>query len=166
MSKLLSSCLGMLLWQLSAGCSAIKPDASVEGAPQACCKSADPKLQHFEGCRVTGGNCSMRRGEKFWMRGSVACGPVDEAGCEGGRCCEYQKRYDPSINQPIENWAPEGFDAPTNNVTDPNAEPQHGLPEPKQAPTEAAPSGEAPEKAPASEGPASETPAPAPAPGG
>lgn len=159
MSKLLWLGLGMTLALLPAGCRAIKADVAVEGAPQACCKTADPKLQHFEGCRVTGGNCQMRRGEKYWMRGAVKCGPVDEGSCEGGRCCEYVQRYDPSINKPIENWAPPGFDEPTNNVTDPDAKPQHDVPEagapaasptseepePTEAtPTEATPTGAAP----------------------
>lgn len=164
MSKHLSSCLGMSLWLLLAGCRAIKPDVSVEGAPQACCTSADPKLQNFEGCRVTGGNCQMRKGEKFWMRGAVSCGPVDEAACEGGRCCHYVQRYDPSINDPIENWAPEGFDHPTNNVTDPEAKPAHGLPVEGEAPANEASASEAPaSEAPTSEAPKGETP-PAPLP--
>lgn len=159
MSKHLWLGLGMTLALLTGGCRAIKADVSVEGAPQACCKSADPKLQHFSGCRVTGGNCQMRKGEKYWMRGAVSCGPVDEGKCEGGRCCGYMQRYDPSINKPIENWAPAGFDHPTNNVTDPDAKPQHDVPEPgapesTPAPAEDAPASEEPAKAPASETPA------------
>jgi len=143
--------LGLLLLP---GCRTIKPDASVEGYPQACCTTADPKLQSFEGCRLTGGNCKIRKGEKWWMRGDIACGPVDEASCEGGRCCHYRQRYDPSINQPIENWAPPGFDAPTNNVTDPNAKPQHDLPEPVEgAPVESTPPAAADGEAVASEPP-------------
>lgn len=159
MSKRPWSCLGMSLWLLFAGCRAIEPDVAVNGAPQACCKTADEKLQHFTGCRVTGGNCQLRRGEAYWMRGSVACGPVDEAQCEGGRCCTYEPRYDPSINDPIENWAPPGFDEPTNNVTDPDAEPQHGVPEESVAPGEA-PAREEDESK--QEGSVSEAPAPAP----
>lgn len=160
MSKLLSSCLGMSLWLLSPGCRAIKPDVSVEGAPQACCKSADPELQNFEGCRVTGGNCQMRKGEKYWMRGAVSCGAEDEAQCEGGRCCHYQQRYDPSINKPIENWAPEGFDHPTNNVTDPNAKPQHDVPEPGAAEPEGTPPEGEPPRAETPEADAPEVTAP------
>lgn len=126
---------GLLAGLAVAGaCQTIKPDAAVEGFPQACCTEADPKLEQFQGCRLTGGNCKARKGETWWMRGDVACGPVDEAACAGGRCCHYRKRYDPSINKPVENWAPPGFDAPTNNVTDPNATPQHGLPEPAEGP--------------------------------
>jgi hypothetical protein len=166
MSKLLPLGLGMVLGVLLAACSGFKPDVAVEGYPQACCTSADPKLENFKGCRLTSGNCKQRRHEKWWMRGDVACGPVDEGQCEGGRCCHYRKQYDPSINRPIENWAPEGFDHPTNNVTDPNAKPQHELPEPgappkqapepKPAPTQEAPEEGAPAKAPASEEPQSE----------
>jgi hypothetical protein len=159
MSKLLSLCLGMSLGVLPTGCRTIKPDVAVEGAPQACCRSADPKLQNFAGCRVAGGNCQMRRGEKYWMRGAVACGAVDEAQCEGGRCCHYQPRYDPSINKPIENWAPPGFTEPTNNVTDPEAKPQHdvpeaGAPEGAPAPAKDEPKREEPTKAPVGETPA------------
>jgi len=165
MSKLLPLGLGMTLWLLLAACTGIKPDASVEGYPQACCTIADPKLENFKGCRITPGNCQRRKAEKWWMRGDVACGPVDEAACEGGRCCHYRKQYDPSINQPIENWAPPGFDHPTNNVTDPNATPQHELPEagakPKPAPE---PEPEAPTEAPES-APSSEPPTEAQAPG-
>lgn len=138
MSKRLSVCLGMSLGVLFGACRAIEPDVAVEGAPQACCKTADPKLQEFEGCRVTGGNCQLRRGERYWMRGAVACGPVDEAECEGGRCCHYLQQYDPSINDPIENWAPAGFDHPTNNVTDPEAKPEHDLPKPGGTPEDGA----------------------------
>jgi len=132
--------LGFALGVLLAGCRGIKPEASVEGYPQACCTSADAKLENFKGCRLTGGNCKARKDERWWMRGDVACGPVDEGNCAGGRCCHYRKRYDPSINQPIENWAPPGFDKPTNNVTDPNAKPQHDVPVPGQEPSEGAPS--------------------------
>mgnify|MGYP000087111295 CR=1 FL=1 len=163
MSKLLWLGLGMTLALLPAGCRAIKPDVAVEGAPQACCKTADAKLQHFTGCRVTGGNCQMRRGEKYWMRGAVKCGPVDEGSCEGGRCCEYVQRYDPSINKPIENWAPPGFDKPTNNVTDPNAKPVHTLPEEGVAPGKVPEGEETKEEAAVSEAPAE---AEAPAAGG
>lgn len=154
--------LGLLLLP---ACRTIKPDASVEGFPQACCTTADPKLQSFEGCRLTGGNCKIRKGEKWWMRGDVACGPVDEASCEGGRCCHYRQRYDPSINQPIENWAPPGFDKPTNNVTDPDAKPQHDVPEPGAAgestppPVEGAPPAAADGEAVASEPPKATEPA-------
>jgi hypothetical protein len=137
--------LGIALGLLLPGCRAVKPDASVEGYPQACCTSADPTLENFKGCRLTGGNCKRRQGEKWWMRGDVACGPVDAAACEGGRCCHYRQQYDPSIGQPIENWAPPGFDKPTNNVTDPEAKPQHAVPEPgAEAPVESAPPAERP----------------------
>ncbi|MCA9653628.1 MAG: hypothetical protein H6712_07755 [Myxococcales bacterium] len=129
---------------LLCGCHSIKPEASIEGAPQACCTIADPQLKSFKGCRIPHRNCKSRQGEKWWMRGSVSCGPVDEANCDGGRCCTYQQQYDPSIGAPIENWAPPGFEEPTNNVTDPSAEPQHDVPQPgaakeaePQAPAEA-----------------------------
>jgi hypothetical protein len=131
MSKLLPLGLGMSLGLLLLGCRAIKPEASVEGLPEACCTSADPKLQSFKGCRIPQRSCKSRKGEKFWMRGDVACGPVDAASCEGGRCCHYRPQYDKDLNPPIENWAPPGFDKPTNNVTDPDAKPQHDLPAPE-----------------------------------
>lgn len=126
--KLLPLGLGITLGLLLPGCRGVRPDASVERAPQACCTSADSKLQRFKGCRLARGNCRSLRHEKFWMRGHVVCGPVDEDACEGGRCCRYEPQYDASINRPIENWAPPGFEAPTNNVTDPGAAPQHELP--------------------------------------
>jgi hypothetical protein len=157
--------LGIVLALALPGCSVIKDDASVDGAPQACCRAADSQLKEFEGCRILHrGSCKARRGEKFWMRGHVMCGPVNEAECAGGRCCTYKPQYDPGINEPVENWAPPGFDKPTNNVTDPNAKPVHDLPAPGEAPkgeadqtpsgeADQTPSGEAPGKA---EPPASE----------
>lgn len=132
MRKLLPLSLGSLLGLLVLpGCRVVKPEVSVEGVPQACCGSADSKLQTFKGCRILPrGSCKSRHGEKFWMRGDIACGPVDEAQCEGGRCCKYRPQYDADLSEPVENWAPPGFDSPTNNVTDPDAPPQHDLPEP------------------------------------
>jgi hypothetical protein len=137
--------LGIVLALALPGCSVIKDDASVDGAPQACCSAADSKLKEFEGCRILHrGSCKARKGEKFWMRGHVMCGPVNEAECAGGRCCTYKPQYDPGINEPVENWAPPGFDKPTNNVTDPNAKPVHDLPAPEDAPAKPAEPAEAP----------------------
>ena len=137
MSRRLPTCLGIALGLLL-GCHRIAPEASIEGAPQACCSVADPMLKSFKGCRIPRRNCKSKLEEKFWMRGAVECGPVDEAACEGGRCCAYTQQYDPSVGEPIENWAPPGFDEPTNNVSDPDAAPQHGLPAPDAAPSDAA----------------------------
>jgi hypothetical protein len=128
MTKLLPLWLGLSLGLLAPGCRRIAPEASVEGIPQACCASADSKLQSFKGCRIPQRGCKARRGEKFWMRGDVACGPVDEGQCAGGRCCEYRPQYDANLTPPIENWAPPGFDKPTNNVTDPEGPAQHDVP--------------------------------------
>lgn len=152
MKQLLPLLLGIALGPALGGCRTIKADASVEGIPQACCTTADPKLENFKGCRLPQRSCKSRRGEKFWMRGDVACGPVDEAACEGGRCCTYRPQYDASIGKPIENWAPPGFTSPTNNVTDPNAKPQHDLPQPDSQ-SESPPGDEA-DAAPASSEPA------------
>jgi len=152
MSKLLPPCLGIVsglfLCLSLGGCRQIQPEAAVEGIPQACCTSADPKLQDFKGCRIPQRSCKSRKGEKFWMRGSVSCGPVDEAQCAGGRCCSYRAQYDANLSEPVENWAPPGFDKPTNNVTDPNAKPQHDLPQPAVAePAKAEPAKAEPEAA-------------------
>lgn len=136
--------LGIVLALALPACTAIKDDVSVDGAPQACCTTADSKLKEFEGCRILQrGSCKARKGEKFWMRGHVVCGPVNEEECDGGRCCTYKPQYDPGINEPVENWAPPGFDKPTNNVTDPNAKPVHDLPAPGEAPA-TKPEGEPP----------------------
>ncbi len=163
MSKLLPAWLGMSFALLSLpGCRVVSADVSVEGVPQACCASADPKLQSFKGCRLLQrGQCKSGADEKFWMRGDIACGPVDEAQCEGGRCCNYRPQYDPNLSEPIENWAPPGFDEPTNNVTDPNAKPQHDLPEPgaKKAEPKAEPEAAEPKAEP--EAPVSEVAEPA-----
>lgn len=35
----------------------------------------------------------MRKGERFWMRGRVTCGPVEAERCAGGRCCSYLPIY-------------------------------------------------------------------------
>ncbi|MEX1369288.1 MAG: hypothetical protein AB1Z98_39535, partial [Nannocystaceae bacterium] len=66
-----------------------------------------------------------------------------------------------------ENWAPPGHDRPTNNVTDPNAAPQHDVPAPGRSSgpttTEPAPSTEATpstETSPSTERPATDDPAP------
>jgi hypothetical protein len=136
MTELLRLCLGMSLGVLLTGCPRVKPDVSVEGVPQACCASADSKLQSFKGCRIPSRGCKARKGEKFWMRGDIACTPVDAGECEGGRCCKYRPQYDPNLSEPVENWAPPGFDKPTNNVTDPEGPPQHDLPEPEKTPAE------------------------------
>lgn len=80
---------------LLAGCGGRhQPTMPVEQAPEACCTQGDMDLQKFAGCRV-GGRC--RQGEVFWMRGAVACGPVDDASCAGGRCCHYRPRYNPGL---------------------------------------------------------------------
>lgn len=136
--------LGLLFALGSVGCRPVPPEASVEGVPQACCTEGDTELQNFAGCRIPTRKCRSRRGEKWWMRGSVHCGPVDEANCAGGRCCSYQPQYNPDLSEPIENWAPPGHDKPTNNVTDPDAPPQHDVPQPKDPSTEAAPPADAP----------------------
>jgi hypothetical protein len=167
MSKRIALCLGMMLGLLPTGCRGFRPDVSVEGIPQACCTTADPKLEKFEGCRIPQRSCKARKGEKFWMRGAVACGPVDETACAGGRCCTYRQQYDPSINRPIENWAPPGFDEPTNNVTDPDAKPQHDVPEagestPAEGAVEQPPTAGSSER----EAPAGEASEPTKAPGG
>ncbi len=133
---LLPPCWGIALGLLL-GCHPVKPEVSIEGAPQACCLSADPTLQNFKGCRIPRRRCKSRQGEKFWMRGAVSCGPVDEQQCEGGRCCAYQQQYDPNLTEPIENWAPPGHEQPTNNVTDPDAPAQHDLPPPAANPAPA-----------------------------
>lgn len=153
MTKLLSLCLGMSLGLLAPGCRAVKPDASVEGAPQACCTTADFKLENFKGCRIPQRSCRSRKGEEFWMRGNVWCGPVDAGQCEGGRCCSYRPQYDPSLGKPIESSAPAGVEATTSSVSEPNAAPQ--------------PDGSAPAAAPEGPGasqPASSEPAPTMAP--
>ncbi|MEM9461655.1 MAG: hypothetical protein AAGF11_46260 [Myxococcota bacterium] len=79
---------------IGGGCRPYDPQEPIEQTAQACCTRADPKLRHFEGCRVTRGQCRMRKGETFWMRGRVTCGPVDEQRCAGGRCCSYRPVYD------------------------------------------------------------------------
>ena len=78
---------------IGVGCRPYEPQQPVEQTAQACCTRADPQLQHFEGCRVARGECRMRKGEKFWMRGRVTCGPVDPERCAGGRCCSYRPVY-------------------------------------------------------------------------
>lgn len=157
MIKLLHLCLGMSLGVLLTGCQRLKPDVSVEGVPQACCASADNKLQSFKGCRIPSRGCKARQGEKFWMRGDIACGPEDPGACEGGRCCKYRPQYDPNLSEPIENWAPPGFDKPTNNVTDPDGPAQHDLPESGKTPAAEPAESEAPtpNEAPVSDAPPS-----------
>lgn len=95
-----------LLGLAAGACTAVKKEASVEFAPQACCTEADAELQHFKGCRLPRRNCHKE--EKWWMRGHVTCGPVDEASCAGGRCCEYKAQYDPSVGKPAEEAADSG----------------------------------------------------------
>ena len=89
-----------ILLGLLCGCHPVHPERSVEGIPQACCSVADPKLEKFEGCRIPRRSCRSKKGEKFWMRGAVSCGPVDPENCTGGRCCTYAPQYDGDLNMP------------------------------------------------------------------
>jgi len=93
------------LW-LSA-CGRVPPEQPIDFIDQACCSEADTKLSEFKGCLVGKKNCP--KSHKWWMRGQVSCGPVDDAACAGGRCCTYLDQYDPEIGVPDEDWAPPGF---------------------------------------------------------
>jgi hypothetical protein len=149
MSKLLAVFLGMSLGLLFGACR-VSPEVSVEGAPEACCTKSDRQLQNFKGCRV-GSRC--RKAEKFWMQGLVSCGPVDEAACEGGRCCHYEQLYDPNAGVPYGSEAAPGA-RPASDAAEPEAAPE-------KAPVTETPVSETPEP---TEEPTSETPAPAPLP--
>ena len=137
-----------LLLLPNAGCTAVKKDEPVEHAPQACCTEADAQLQHFKGCAVSRRNC--RREERWWMRGFVTCGPVDEANCAGGRCCEYRPQYDAGVGEGAA-AAGEGEDG--------GAADDGGTPE--ADPADAGPAPEAEAEVPEDAGEA-EAPAPAP----
>jgi hypothetical protein len=95
-----------------------KPTQPVELAPEACCTIGDMELQHFQGCRVGGRRC--KKGEIYWMQGSVTCGPVDEANCAGGRCCHYKPRYRPGLGTP-EDTAGDESAAPPDEAGDDEA---------------------------------------------
>ena len=69
------------------GCRVSGPEEPVPQTGHACCTSTDATQQHFSGCHVRRTPC--RRAEVVEMFGRVTCGPVDEANCEGGRCCTY-----------------------------------------------------------------------------
>jgi hypothetical protein len=135
---------GMLL---GGACSVIKPEASIERTPQACCTWGDFQLQHFKGCRIPTRDCRASKGERYWMRGYVTCGPVDEANCDGGRCCSYKPQYADDLAEPIENWSPPGFAEPTNNVTG-AGKPGSTEPGPPPEPREGSPAAPAPDPAP------------------
>lgn len=113
--------LGFVLGVPLGGCRTIKADATVDGAPEACCTKADFELKSFMGCRIPGRRCSGD--EKFWMRGHVVCGAVDEAQCEGGRCCSYEPQYDPDLGKPTQADDAPATDAPPAEpaVTEPAA---------------------------------------------
>ncbi len=81
-----------------AACGGRYKSTEAASAPEACCTWSDPELKNFRGCRVGGRHCT--RGEIYWMQGAVRCGPVDEANCDGGRCCHYEPRYRPGLGQP------------------------------------------------------------------
>lgn len=122
--------LSLLFSLLAGACSRINPEEPVERTPMACCTWGDFKLQNFKGCRIPTRDCRSSKGERYWMRGYVTCGPVDEASCDGGRCCSYKPQYDEGLAEPIENWKPPGFAEPTNNVTPKPS----GAPDSKAAP--------------------------------
>jgi hypothetical protein len=158
-------CGGLALSLWVGACSRINPEEPVERTPQACCTWGDFRLQNFKGCRIPTRDCRSSKGERYWMRGYVTCGAVDEANCDGGRCCSYKPQYDEGLAEPIENWKPPGFAEPTNNITPPPGEAPAADPAPAPATPEApaadpAPPAAAPD-APAP--PAAEPPAEKPA---
>lgn len=152
----LGTWLGMGLGMGAAGvlmggaCSVVKPEQPVERTPEACCTWGDFQLQHFKGCRIPTRDCRASKGERYWMRGYVSCGPVDEASCDGGRCCSYKPQYDANLAEPVENWSPPGFAEPTNNIRekDDAPAPSEPAPSPKTEPETGSPAAPAPEPAP------------------
>lgn len=88
------------------------PDEPVKMGAESCCKLADEAMTKFAGCRMVN---RCREDEPVWLRGAINCGPVDEARCAGGRCCELQPMYgspdavlnwDASINESKAKAAP------------------------------------------------------------
>jgi len=94
------------------GCKRVKYEDTekVDLIDQACCQEADAELQSFKGCILKSGECP--KSHKWWMRGQVTCTAVDEAGCSGGRCCNYIQQYDPKVGEGDPDWKPPGFEEP------------------------------------------------------
>ena len=118
---------------LGAACGRISPTEPVELIDQAWCAEANPELTQFRSCVLGRRNCPKTH--KWWMRGQVTCGPVDDDKCGGGRCCNYRPQYDPSVGEPDEDWAPPGFAKPAQppKTTETPVEPATDPPAPSNA---------------------------------
>ncbi|MFV8753826.1 hypothetical protein ACNOYE_25050 [Nannocystaceae bacterium ST9] len=79
----------------AAGLFALLAGCRIEDAPEQpiadhvalCCKANAGSPLRFTGCRPSN---RCRTSETLWLRGPVACGPVDAERCEGGRCCALE----------------------------------------------------------------------------
>ena len=116
------------------GCKRVKYEDTekVDLIQQACCLEADAELQHFKGCILRKGECP--KSHKWWMRGQVTCSAVDEAGCSGGRCCNYIQQYDPEVGEGDPDWKPPGFDEAPETEWSGKGEPPKEEPEEPQEP--------------------------------
>lgn len=130
------------------GARKVPAEAPIENIDQMCCKKGDAKSGRFGGCVVNKRAC--RDETPMWIRGTISCGPVNEAECLGGRCCVFGQTWG-TPDSKLQWDAPEGAfpegaggepapgargDDMTNEVPDAST--------PDESPSDEAPSDEAP----------------------
>ena len=104
------------------GCSRqTPPEAPISSASQMCCAKGDVSSGKFGGCIEGFKQRQCPEDHPLWIRGVISCGPVDEAACLGGRCCEFGQAW--GSEDSTLDWDPPGEETQTASP-EPEPEPE------------------------------------------